>query len=145
MQNAAGTFAYLLESAMPPLLASLAHPLTANDLSVPVIKSLEYLMLAQAQECYWQKAVMGKNPQSPDRNLDLFFRRFVAKRHYRPIIDAGTYPIRLPHIQSSHDFDARSLPSTRWHIRLFNRLLLRWEPYFHRYVHIAYPVPISFA
>ncbi|KAG8797391.1 pH-response regulator protein palA/rim20 [Serendipita sp. 398] len=57
-QNAAGTLAYLLESALPAFVASLAHPTSSNDLSKPVIKALEYMMLAQAAECYWKKAVM---------------------------------------------------------------------------------------
>lgn len=30
-----------------------------TELSEPFVKSLEYLMLAQAQECVWQRAVMG--------------------------------------------------------------------------------------
>jgi programmed cell death 6-interacting protein len=30
------------------------------DLTDAFVKSLEFLMLAQAQECVWQKAVMGK-------------------------------------------------------------------------------------
>lgn len=33
--------------------------MSSSDLTKPVIKTLEYLMLAQAAECYWQKAVMG--------------------------------------------------------------------------------------
>jgi hypothetical protein len=48
-----------LDKAMPPLLSSLTHPLTSGDLAKPILKTLEYLMLAQAAECYWQKAVMG--------------------------------------------------------------------------------------
>ncbi len=58
-QNAAGTLGYLIDNALQPYLASLTGPPPSPDLSQPVLKSLQSLMLAQAQECYWQKAVMG--------------------------------------------------------------------------------------
>jgi hypothetical protein len=45
---------------MPPFVASLTHPMSSSDLSKPIVKALEYLMLAQAAECYWAKAVMGQ-------------------------------------------------------------------------------------
>jgi programmed cell death 6-interacting protein len=32
----------------------------ALDITHAFVKSLEFLMLAQAQECVWQMAVMGK-------------------------------------------------------------------------------------
>ena len=32
------------------------------DLSEPFVKALEWLMLAQAQECVWQRAVLGELP-----------------------------------------------------------------------------------
>lgn len=60
-KNAAGTYTYLLESGLPPFVASLTHPMSSSDLSKPVVKTLELLMLAQAAECYWQKAVAGQN------------------------------------------------------------------------------------
>ncbi|EPQ54076.1 BRO1-domain-containing protein [Gloeophyllum trabeum ATCC 11539] len=56
-QNAAGTFAFLASSAVPPLRNTLREeeqlPL---DLTEAFVKSLESLMLAQAQECTWQRA-----------------------------------------------------------------------------------------
>ena len=58
-QNAAGTLGYLIDNAFQPYLASLTGPPLSPDLSQPVLKSLQSLMLAQAQECYWQKAVIG--------------------------------------------------------------------------------------
>ena len=33
-----------------------------DDLTEPFVTSLELLMLAQAQECVWQKAVLGQQP-----------------------------------------------------------------------------------
>ena len=59
-ENSAGTLSYLKASAWPKLKASLSDedglPL---DLSEAFLSSLESLMLAQAQECAWQWAVMG--------------------------------------------------------------------------------------
>ena len=59
-ENSAGTFSYLKASAWPKLKASLSDedglPL---DLSEAFLSSMESFMLAQAQECAWQWAVMG--------------------------------------------------------------------------------------
>ena len=60
IESAAGTFSYLKGSARTKLNATLAAdeqlPL---DLSEAFLNSMESLMLAQAQECVWQWAVMG--------------------------------------------------------------------------------------
>ncbi|KAG8905997.1 pH-response regulator protein palA/rim20 [Tulasnella sp. 403] len=53
--NAAGTLMYLLDSALPALEASLGRSLPM-DLSRSFFLSLQWLMLAQAQECAWNKA-----------------------------------------------------------------------------------------
>lgn len=61
-KNAAGTFSYLKASARTKLKSTLAAddelPL---DLSEAFLGAMESLMLAQAQECVWQWAVMGRN------------------------------------------------------------------------------------
>ncbi|KAH9068320.1 pH-response regulator [Lactarius deliciosus] len=61
-KNAAGTFSYLKASARTKLKSTLAAddglPL---DLSEGFLGAMESLMLAQAQECVWQWAVMGRN------------------------------------------------------------------------------------
>ena len=60
IESAAGTFSYLKGSARTKLNSTLAAdeqlPL---DLSEAFLNSMESLMLAQAQECVWQWAVMG--------------------------------------------------------------------------------------
>lgn len=58
-QYAAGTLAYLNSSALPKLKFSADTEETPTDLTEPFLKSLMSLMLAQAQECAWQKAVAG--------------------------------------------------------------------------------------
>ena len=57
---AAGTFSYLLSSALPNLEFAADGEDIPLDLTVAFVKSLEFLMLAQAQECVWQKAIVGQ-------------------------------------------------------------------------------------
>lgn len=51
---------HLIASALPPLVQTLDEYARIDELSEPVLRSLEMLMLAQAQECAWQRAVMGR-------------------------------------------------------------------------------------
>ncbi|EIW57583.1 BRO1-domain-containing protein [Trametes versicolor FP-101664 SS1] len=57
-QNAAGALNYLHDSVLPQLHASLGPEDPPIELGNAFVKSLEFLMLAQAQECVWQRAVM---------------------------------------------------------------------------------------
>ncbi|KAH9838254.1 BRO1-domain-containing protein [Rhodofomes roseus] len=57
-QSAAGTWRYLASSVVPQLRASVAEDDMPEDLTEAFVTSLESLMLAQAQECVWQRAVM---------------------------------------------------------------------------------------
>ncbi|EGN99169.1 hypothetical protein SERLA73DRAFT_90416 [Serpula lacrymans var. lacrymans S7.3] len=57
-QNAAGTLSFLVSSALPKLVFASDKEDLPRDLSESFVKSMEYLMLAQAQECVWQRAVM---------------------------------------------------------------------------------------
>lgn len=54
-QNAAGCFQHLIDVALPEM--RVAPP---PDMTVDVITTLKNLMLAQAQECFWQKAAMDQ-------------------------------------------------------------------------------------
>lgn len=56
----AGTFNYLLSSTLPNLEFAVDDEDIPLDLTEAVVKSFEFLMLAQAQECAWQKAVAGQ-------------------------------------------------------------------------------------
>jgi len=60
LKNAAGVLAFLSTSALPRLGPSVDSENTPLDLTEDFVKSLEWLMLAQAQECVWQCAVKGK-------------------------------------------------------------------------------------
>lgn len=65
LKNAAGVLALLSESALPKLGPFVDSENTPSDLAEDFVKSLEWLMLAQAQECVWQRAVAGNNfPQT---------------------------------------------------------------------------------
>lgn len=57
-QNAAGTLSYLIASALPALTQTLEVNTRIEELSESPLRSLEFLMLAQAQECAWQRAVI---------------------------------------------------------------------------------------
>ncbi|KAB5591907.1 PH-response regulator protein PalA/RIM20 [Ceratobasidium theobromae] len=69
-QNAAGVLQYLSKEVVPALASSLGQvaPMP-SELLEPSLKSLEYLMLAQAQECFWQKASMEYQENYKDGTL----------------------------------------------------------------------------
>lgn len=56
-QNAAGVLQHILNNLLPELYR--LKP-ACSDLSEGLLKCVRDLMLAQAQECFWQKAVMNK-------------------------------------------------------------------------------------
>ncbi|EEB88153.1 hypothetical protein MPER_14171, partial [Moniliophthora perniciosa FA553] len=55
-QNASGSLQYLRTEVLPKLIFSPEDEERPLDLSVPFVHALEWFLLAQAQECYWQKA-----------------------------------------------------------------------------------------
>ncbi|KAI0049741.1 pH-response regulator [Auriscalpium vulgare] len=59
-QSAAGVLSYLGGSPLSKFQVSLVDETIPSDLSEPFVKSFEWLMLAQAQECAWQLAVLGQ-------------------------------------------------------------------------------------
>lgn len=61
LQNAAGTFSFMISSVIPKLEYSPDDEAIALDLSEPFLKSMEWLMLAQAQECSWQLAKLSES------------------------------------------------------------------------------------
>ncbi|QRV89818.1 vacuolar protein sorting-associated protein BRO1 [Ceratobasidium sp. AG-Ba] len=59
--HAAGVIQYLSNQVIPALASSLGQSVAIpSELTEPALKSLELLMLAQAQECFWQRASMGE-------------------------------------------------------------------------------------
>ena len=61
-QQAAGIFDLLSRQTQ-----DLRLPLgvSVDDFSPATLETLQFLMLAQAQECFWQKAVLGTSPSPP--------------------------------------------------------------------------------
>ncbi|EJF64930.1 pH-response regulator [Dichomitus squalens LYAD-421 SS1] len=57
-QNAAGALNYLNAFVIPQLRATVAPEEAPLEFTEPIIRGLEFLVLAQAQECVWQRAVM---------------------------------------------------------------------------------------
>ncbi|KAG6329314.1 hypothetical protein ID866_9775, partial [Astraeus odoratus] len=105
-QSAAGTLAYLNASAIPKLRlpADIEDPPT--DLTAPFVRCLECLMLAQAQECAWQRAVAGVVPPS-----DHYKNGLIAKLATGV---ASFYAKSLDTIRSAPAQIASSLPSKTW-------------------------------
>ncbi|KAF7316870.1 pH-response regulator protein palA/RIM20 [Mycena chlorophos] len=58
-QQAAGTFSYLRTSVLPKLDLPEEDDEKPLDLTEAFVHGLEWLMLAQAQECWWQNAKLG--------------------------------------------------------------------------------------
>jgi programmed cell death 6-interacting protein len=60
-QKGAGVIPYLISTGLPQFRRSLQNSNTDMpiDFDEMFLKSLQYLLLAQAQECAWQKAMMG--------------------------------------------------------------------------------------
>ena len=58
-QQAAGTLSFMFSSVIPKLVYPPDEVETPTDLSKDFIKCLEWLMLAQAQECSWQLAKLS--------------------------------------------------------------------------------------
>jgi programmed cell death 6-interacting protein len=58
IKNAAGTLSFLISAALPKLVYTPNDDEVPLDLTQAFVKSLEMFMLAQAQECVWQKAIM---------------------------------------------------------------------------------------
>ncbi|KAI6038820.1 BRO1-like domain-containing protein [Pisolithus marmoratus] len=97
-QNAAGTLSYLTSSALPKLRFPADAEEIPTDLTEPFVTSLENLMLAQAQECAWQRAV-----------ADHYKNGLIAK------LAAGVaslYTSSLDTIRSAPSTISSSLPST---------------------------------
>ena len=59
-QYAAGTLSYLKTSGLPTLVFSPDDEEIPLDLSEAFVQGLEWLMLAQAQECCWQLAKLSE-------------------------------------------------------------------------------------
>jgi programmed cell death 6-interacting protein len=60
LQQAAGTLSYLRTSALPKLVFAPDDEELPLDLSESFVLGLEWLMLAQAQECWWQNAKLSQ-------------------------------------------------------------------------------------
>ncbi|KAI0331883.1 BRO1-domain-containing protein [Cubamyces sp. BRFM 1775] len=95
--SAAGTLGYLHDSVLPQLQTSLGQEDPPPELTGLFIKSLEFLMLAQAQECVWQRAVM-----------DNYKNGLIAKLAAKV---ASFYESAHEHVRSSSSSVKRAIPS----------------------------------
>lgn len=113
-QHAAGTLAYLNSSALPKLNFPPDIEETPTDLTEPFVMSLMSLMLAQAQECAWQRAIAGK---SLYRQSSASLMTLAADHYKNGLIAklaagvASQYTASLEAIRSAPTDVSNSLPS----------------------------------
>ncbi|KAG8880476.1 pH-response regulator protein palA/rim20 [Tulasnella sp. 332] len=81
-QSAAGAISFLIDSALPALQATNGRPLPV-DLTGPFFLSLQHLMMAQAQECAWQKANLANSTNNIVSKLAL-----GVSMHYKKALEA---------------------------------------------------------
>ncbi|KII89959.1 hypothetical protein PLICRDRAFT_159226 [Plicaturopsis crispa FD-325 SS-3] len=111
-ESAAGTLSYLNTSVLPKFSLPDSEEDRPLDLTEPFIKSLELLMLAQAQECVWQRAVMDSMKNGVIAKLATQVSIYYS--HAATTIQEASPDIReifpphwLPHLQAKeHHFSA---------------------------------------
>lgn len=113
-QNAAGVLAFLSESALPKLGPFVDLENTPSDLTEDFVKSLEWLMLAQAQECVWQLAVADHYKNSLIAKLaakvsSLYNTSLLSIRLAAADARSALPPNWIPHLETKHyHFNAAS-------------------------------------
>lgn len=98
-QQAAGTFEYLAQQAndlrLPP-------GVVVEDFSEATVEAIKYLMLAQAQECFWQKAVLGASESVQHADLDHLKDGLIARlstqvsEFYEQSLTAAMTSVNIP-------------------------------------------------
>lgn len=113
-QNAAGVLAFLSESALPKLGPFVDSENTPSDLTADFVKSLEWLMLAQAQECVWQRAVADHYKNSLIAKLaakvSSLYNTSLLSIRLAPADTRDALPANwIPHLETKHyHFNAAS-------------------------------------
>ncbi|KAJ6619711.1 BRO1-like domain-containing protein [Mycena sp. CBHHK59/15] len=113
-QQAAGTLSFLRSSAIPKLVFAPDEEYLPLDLSEPFVCGLEWLMLAQAQECWWQSAKISnyKNPllaKLAAHTAVLYRSAVTTIRDASPSIQQLFPSDWLPHIEAKqYHFEAVS-------------------------------------
>ncbi|KAF8206432.1 BRO1-like domain-containing protein [Mycena galopus ATCC 62051] len=113
-QAAAGTLSYLRTSVLPKLVFAPDEEDIPLDLGVSFVNGLEWLMLAQAQECWWQNAKLSnyKNPllaKLAAHTAALYRSAITTIRGGEPLIQEQFPSGWLPHIEAKqYHFEAVS-------------------------------------
>ncbi|KAF8910637.1 BRO1-like domain-containing protein [Gymnopilus junonius] len=111
-QQAAGTLAYLHSSVLPKLAYTPDDEEIPLDLSSDFIKGLEWLMLAQAQECTWQLAKISQYRNSLIAKIataasSVYHSAMNTFREANPSVKSFLPSDWLPHIETKeHHFAA---------------------------------------
>ncbi|KAF7374896.1 pH-response regulator protein palA/RIM20 [Mycena sanguinolenta] len=113
-QAAAGTLSYLRTSVVPKLMFASDEEEIPLDLAVSFVHGLEWLMLAQAQECWWQNAKLNnyKNPllaKLATHTAALYRSAITTIREAEPLVQQQFPSGWLPHIEAKqYHFEAVS-------------------------------------
>ncbi|KAJ7364036.1 BRO1-like domain-containing protein [Mycena albidolilacea] len=113
-QAAAGTLSYLRTSVLPKLAFAPDDEEIPLDLSVSFVYGLEWFMLAQAQECWWQNARLNhyKNPllaKLAAHTAALYRSAITTIREVEPLIQQLFPSAWLAHIEAKqYHFEAVS-------------------------------------
>ncbi|KAJ6513259.1 BRO1-like domain-containing protein [Mycena sanguinolenta] len=113
-QAAAGTLSYLRTSVLHKLMFGPDEEEIPLDLSVSFVHGLEWLMLAQAQECWWQNAKLNnyKNPllaKLAAHTAALYRSAITTIREAEPSVQQQFPSGWLPHIEAKqYHFEAVS-------------------------------------
>ncbi|KAG1750758.1 ALIX V-shaped domain binding to HIV-domain-containing protein [Suillus lakei] len=113
-QNAAGVLDFLSTSAVPKLGPFVDSENTPSDLTGDFVKSLEWLMLAQAQECVWQRVVADHYKNSLIAKLaakvsSLYNTSLLSIRLAAPDSRDALPSNWIPHLETKHyHFNAAS-------------------------------------
>ncbi|KAF5377377.1 hypothetical protein D9757_008033 [Collybiopsis confluens] len=104
-QCASGTFQYLRTIVLPTFLFPPSEEDCPIDLSSPFIHVLEYLTLAQAQECFWQKAKIdnrtnGLVSKLAAGTMDLYGKALTAALEATPAVKHMFPSDWLAHIEA---------------------------------------------
>ncbi|KAF8149996.1 BRO1-like domain-containing protein [Crassisporium funariophilum] len=111
-QQAAGTLSFMHSSVLPKLIYSPDDEEKPLDLSNDFVKALEWLMLAQAQECTWQLAKLSQYKNSLIAKIaagasSLYRSAAATIREALPPIKQILPTDWLPHIEAKeHHFSA---------------------------------------
>lgn len=108
LQTAAGTFDFLLKEVLPQLTSEISTLGGAGyDMTESFVQTMRDFCLAEAQECFWQKAVLGKYGHA-----SFLTDRGLQERHRRETVPKSVRLLRrCHHLCKLYKFQGSGLPT----------------------------------